>query len=1675
MGKKITSFLVLLTALLLTLPTQAQTSQQLTGGVKKAIPTLKAMKKNVTLNQTAKVVQETTATQQVRKERISDEEIEFQRALAEKQAVANEKSVAPQKKQSNKPTTQSQNGFGFTKGTPLNRTSISRIASPTPVKAPLKAGASEGEVTNSYGIITTPAEGEHKFYTRSGTAYYPSGQQVYSQAQSGHVEIVETEDGTIYIKDLVGTYGQGTWVKGTKTGNTISIPTGQPVAYNTNYSTTLSSNWGTYDDTNGWAKDTSKDAFTFTVDGDVISLQGSNEDTYIGIFWDDDNSFSGYGDYESVYTLDADYAPTPQVLVELPSGVEAETWYTEGTNSTSSANTDFEGTAQVAFDGNDVYLSGFFTNFPNAWIKGTLSGSTVTFAGLQYIGNYGSTPIFATGTNGSSLTDFTMTYDASAQTLTANNALLANGAEDKVYYLQWISALTILKEKPEATVIDELPYSNDFETTAVQKHFTIIDANGDGKTWTFASDNSGSNAAKYSYNSAADADDWLISPAIKLEAGKHYHFAIDARSISTYYPERVEVKLGGDLSASALTQQVIAATDLPLNTYVTLENESVTVPESGYYYIGIHAISDADMSSLYVDNFLIEAGAEATAPAAVTDLTVVPVEEDALGAVISFKAPTKKLDGTDLTENIAKIEILRDGNVIGTLEDVVPGSEQTYTDLGDDLTIGTHVYQVIPYDATGVGEKSEEISVFLSATLTVPYIADFTETGTFDAFQVLDANGDNSTWTWNTTNQAYYSYNSNNADDYLITSPIKLEAGKNYKVTVNAKAAGSSYAEKFEVLVGKEATAAGLTQTAISETEVTNTAYEEFEGDFNITEDGIYYIAIHAISDADKWRLSVSKFAVEKGLEPTAPAAPELTVTAGAEGDLSATVKVIASTKTISGDDLTENLSKLEILRDGEVIATFSDVAPGATERYLDEPANGTHEYQAIPYDANGDVAQKSEKVSVFVGQDIPNAVENLTYTDNQTSLDLTWDPVSNEGANGGYVNPEQVDYLVWTLKVVQGYFGNYLDFDEQLAEQHATTSYTVEGVENTDEGEQTYKYYGVQAKNDAGTSGGVATSVLIGAPYELPFSENFEGKSFHYLWESDNVGTYISSNSSDEDGVALNLVAEEAGEGSLTTGKLNLNSAANPTLFFDVRTEAPTTLSIVGSKPNGETTVLNANVPVSADYTTVKVALADAKDNRYSRIAFVANFAAAEDSIIIDNIKIVDLYEYNLSVDVTAPKTVKAGNTATAKVTVKNIGENVASGYTVKLYAGEEELLNETVADELGFYETKEFTAEYATTIFSEPTDVTLRAEVEYALDLDEDDNVAETVIAVVESSAAAPENVTGIETETDGVQLTWDAPSTATEEVTEDFEDTSIFETFSIGGITAENHYGAFGDWKLYDGDGEYVYGWENSSISYDNSGKPAAWQVFNPVQAGFSEEYYTTHSGNQFLMSQCAALESGTTPSNDWIISPELPGVAQTISFYASQASTTDTSNSSGFYGYEKFEVYASSTDSEIESFTKVGDGQITEETWTEFSFNLPEGTKYFAIRHTSEDVFALFVDDITYQQGGGSVVSYNIYVDGVLVATVEGDVTTYLVSDNLSLGDHEFSVSAVYANGQESKPVTATVTITNSIQQISVDGKPVDIYSIDGKLVRSQAKTLDGLKGVYVVNGKKILVK
>lgn len=116
----------------------------------------------------------------------------------------------------------------------------------------------------------------------------------------------------------------------------------------------------------------------------------------------------------------------------------------------------------------------------------------------------------------------------------------------------------------------------------------------------------------------------------------------------------------------------------------------------------------------------------------------------------------------------------------------------------------------------------------------------------------------------------------------------------------------------------------------------------------------------------------------------------------------------------------------------------------------------------------------------------------------------------------------------------------------------------------------------------------------------------------------------------------------------------------------------------------------------------------------------------------------------------------------------------------------------------------------------------------------------------------------------------------------------------------------------------------------------------------------------------------------------------------------------------------------------------------------------------------------IDDITYSCGAGEVKGYNIYRDGQLIGNVEANVRSFIDKQILQDADkHLYGVTAVYAAEESEATLTHTVT---GINGLTLGGSAFDVYSPDGIRVAKGVKNLKSLKkGVYIVNGQKVVVK
>lgn len=255
------------------------------------------------------------------------------------------------------------------------------------------------------------------------------------------------------------------------------------------------------------------------------------------------------------------------------------------------------------------------------------------------------------------------------------------------------------------------PFTATFENSL--DGFNVVDANGDGQTWTAID-----GRARIIYNKTLDMDDWLISPAIKLSAGTLYNIAAQLSCGQAARPERIEIKLGTSPDPDNMTTVLLEPTVITQIYDKPLEWSTIYLPKTdGNYYIGFHGISDKNTFTMYVDNFSIGRLQSVNGPAPVSNLQVVPGENGDLTATISFTTPSTTLSGDNL-DAITKIDLLCDGSLVNTWNEPATNTALTYTDNLPEA--GYYTYTVIPYSSVGSGgEVSADVYVGIGVPAAV--------------------------------------------------------------------------------------------------------------------------------------------------------------------------------------------------------------------------------------------------------------------------------------------------------------------------------------------------------------------------------------------------------------------------------------------------------------------------------------------------------------------------------------------------------------------------------------------------------------------------------------------------------------------------------------------------------------------------------------------------------------------------------------------------------------------------------------------------------------------------------------------------------------------------------------------------------------------------------------------
>ena len=934
----------------------------------------------------------------------------------------------------------------------------------------------------------------------------------------------------------------------------------------------------------------------------------------------------------------------------------------------------------------------------------------------------------------------------------------------------------------------------------------------------------------------------------------------------------------------------------------------------------------------------------------------------------------------------------------------------------------------------------------------VPFVDSLTHSENFLNYELVDANQDGYTWNFDSNNNlavCFFSMDLIASDDWMISPAVNLTADQLYNFRLDAAARDAKYTEKFLVKIGKAPSPEAMTQTLIDTLAINNEAFDTFSSeDFKVAESGKYYIGIQCVSDPNMWRLALRSIGMSIPKPGVIPAAvSEAEVRPDAEGALQAEVVFTAPDKDNKGQALEGDVQV--IVQVDEVTVDTITVAAGAQGSYLLKVnANQVYNVSLIPFVVEGKDGQKT-RVSAWIGEDVPT-IAKISGRNIGSKVFLSW-AVADSGVHGAVVIPEKVTYKVYSTLIYEASDGLVFVNDQLLTpEPISATEFVIENEEFA-ECKQGSVGYNVVAENVAGQSEETTGLALVGKPYSLPFLEDFDGATLKYYWSG--YGKIEFEDNDEGDNSYATIYGEEGKVAYLSTGKISLKGEEDPSLSLDVASYYGTPVKVYVDAASGTLEQI-ASFETTEEFVKQKVSLKDYVNEEWV-VIILAGLFEQDDFLVLDNVAISDLPDNDLTVSLSAPASVLKGKTAQLEVTVENLGEVPASNYAVRVYADDNLVAEVDPKDikELAFGREATYEVDYAVSLFTTVPEATLRAEVTFSADEDTNNNIDE-----VEISFRTPEEETVMSvaaaTTAQGLSISWQPQEIKETECLEDFEsyDDQCVE---------DGQY--LGRWMGYDGDklSSYTIDYEDMEIDWAFDDLLYAFCVWTPsLYTSIPENLAFSARGEKSLLFMGGMSVEDVESSDDWLVSPELTGKAQTISFWASEV--TDE------YGEEIYEVYYSTTDRDRSSFQLLTTDQVDTTEFTQRHYDLPEGAKYFAIRYVSEDVYTLIIDDIRYQ--GYNVerpAGYHLFVDEELVATLDADVTSYDYVSDLADGTHKVSVSVFYPGDRESLPVSTRVAVS-AIETLSAEPVIPEVYTLSGLRLRTDKPRQSGL---YIINGRK----
>ena len=953
---------------------------------------------------------------------------------------------------------------------------------------------------------------------------------------------------------------------------------------------------------------------------------------------------------------------------------------------------------------------------------------------------------------------------------------------------------------------------------------------------------------------------------------------------------------------------------------------------------------------------------------------------------------------------------------------------------------------------------------------TTVYEQKFGTSADFATMTVLDANDDGITWQYDDRNAcAKISFNNDSEQDDWLLAPLQLEAGHLYTLSFAVTGGGTWARESYSASISKPLAADHDVLTSEDMTTElwprTTMVDAEKKGvktmQYYATQSGTYYYGIHCTSDVGQSTFRVDDILVQQ-VAGTTPAAPSLTVEAGAQGALWATLRATAPTTTIDGEPLTE-LTQMTFYRDNVVLKVIESPTPGETYTQPDMvPYARMNEYKVVATNASGD--GDAAVLNQWLGVDTPGAIRNLNVREDPDSvgvLVLSWE-APEMGSHGGYQDPASLCYWVSAGSDDDVCVGSETTWRYDL---HTTT-------------QQTSCTFALWASNSAGTTKELSRIITgIGGPALVaPLTESFHHTLGPWMNEMTlgslgdahwfNQTSNRFGGSQDGDGYCFVFSSEFADRCCrVKSPKIDIRSLTHPRItFFYYQTSAPDTLLVQVNPEFSTWTTLDTIVVQgsSPGWTWAEVSLEGCEQYRFVQIGFEGrNVTVGQEAIAIDQVSVRSRLDHDMEVvSLTVPDKAVVDQEATFSVTLRNNGtqavepddctvlllkngEAVASYESLRLAPGA--MLSIRLTDTPTLADGR--TAIYAARVMM-PTD-------EYA----DNDRCEGIAVTVQQPDYPCPESLAAASLSDTEIAVTWHFDASQGipgDAVTDTFED---YDAFTIT---------SFGDWAQYDADGQrtirmaMAIGSQTQLLDYTNAGYPMAFQVFDPTEAGIPYAAWDPHSGDQYM----AAFRNSTNAddqtvhaNDDWLISPLVCPRRQTVSFFAKATM--------GAYVPERLEVWATpwvyvTKEDDMQHFTLLTAFDISNvSAWKEYIFTLPADMAHFAFRYCSQGQYALLLDDVTYVPYDAPLPEvtfegYNIYRDDEQIGFTN---QPRFIDDCAVVGqEYRYNVTAVFTIDDHTCESAYSLPVLVRHDPTGVEGNS----SSSSSLKNSSSSSFDGLR-------------